>query len=143
MELIALQEPELESVPPPDVEIDAALRSQIWGVLGLMYPYDVLERRSQDRFAYPKLLRITPVSGDGSQAVEPTFVVAGKHLSERGLGFFHPGPLPHRAVVVSLERPGGQWVHLLLNLKWCRFVSHGWYESGGWFVRSVPAPGQG
>jgi hypothetical protein len=29
---------------------------------------------------------------------------------------------------------------VLVDLKWCRFTRHGWYESGGRFLQIVPSP---
>jgi hypothetical protein len=35
---------------------------------------------------------------------------------------------------------GGEWVGLLLDLKWCRFTADGLYDNGGRFVAAVPSP---
>ena len=66
--------------------------------------------------------------------------MVGKHLSERGLGFYHPQPLPYRRMIVSLEGPRGDWFGFLIDLTWCRFTRQGWYESGGRFLESVASP---
>jgi hypothetical protein len=89
---------------------------------------------------YPRLLYLTPVAADGVTRAGEPLVVARKHLSERGLGFYHPAPLEHRLVVASLEKAPDEWVHLLVDVSWCRFRRQGWYESGGRFLRSVPWP---
>lgn len=93
------------------------------------------ERRRTQRFAYPQLLEITPTDPESLQPVGEPLVVVGKQISENGLGFYHCAPLPHRYVVVVLERGLRGPVRLLLDLSWCRFTRHGWYESGGRFLR--------
>ena len=82
---------------------------------------------------------VTPAGEDGLSPAGESIVVVGKHLSERGLGFFYQQPLPHRRMIASLE---GQeaWAGFLINITWCRFTRHGWYESGGRFLQAVPAP---
>jgi hypothetical protein len=64
-------------------------------------------------------------------------VVVGKDLSDRGLGFFHPHPIPHRRAIVTLEDSSQRGVSLLIDLSWCRFTRHGWYDSGGRFLQIV------
>ena len=76
---------------------------------------------------------------DGRTPEGESLVVVGKHLSERGLGFYHPKPLPYRRVIASLES-NGLWLGFLIDLKWCRFTRQGWYESGGRFLEVVPSP---
>jgi hypothetical protein len=98
------------------------------------------ERRQEQRYPYPRLVMLTPVRADGLTPDGPTFVAVGKHLSERGLGFFHPHPLAHRLVIASLETLDGRWLGFLLDIKRCRFTRQGWYESGGSFLRAVASP---
>ncbi len=120
--------------PPGAVPSD--VRAQVWSVLAKMYPLrGGVERRLDDRFPYPRLARLTPLLDDKAAARDQTIMVACKQLSERGLGFFHPHPLPHRLAIVSLQRDENEWVELLLRMNWCRFIGHGWYESGGVFLR--------
>jgi hypothetical protein len=117
---------------------EGALRTQIWSVLSAMYPdAGRSDRRREERFPYPNLIRLTPLADDGVTPLNKTFTVAGKHLSERGLGFYHPKPLPYRWVIASLERSPGEWLAFLLDVSWCRFNALGWYESGGRFVRPM------
>jgi hypothetical protein len=85
------------------------------------------------------LVHLTPVDEDESLLQSETVVVVGKHLSERGLGFYHPKPLPYRRVIASLES-NGRWLGFLLDLTWCRFTRQGWYESGGRILESVLSP---
>ena len=120
---------------------NADLRTQVWGLLSTLYPKDSLvERRRENRYPFPFLVHLTPVDDDGQPSKTETIVVVGKHLSERGLGFYHPKPLPYRRMIVSLESSGGQWLGFLIDLSWCRFTKQGWYESGGRFIRSVLSP---
>jgi hypothetical protein len=96
------------------------------------------ERRSERRYPYPHPVYLTPLTSDGPQ-VEETVQVVGKHLSEHGLDFYHPEPLPYRRMIASLQ-VGGQWLGLVLDLKWCRFTADGLYDNGGRFVDTVPSP---
>jgi hypothetical protein len=95
-------------------------------------------RDRREPFPYP--VHITPVRADGSPEIEETFVVLGKHLSERGLDFYYQAPVPYRRVIASWEGVDGQWLGLLLDLRWCRSNKHGWYENGGRFLQAVPSP---
>ena len=61
------------------------------------------ERRGDHRYPFPHLIHLTPVGDDGITPTGETVVVVGKHLSERGVGFYHPKPLPYRRMIVSLE----------------------------------------
>jgi hypothetical protein len=118
---------------------EGPLQGEIWGLLAAMYPQvDRDERRREERFPYPRLVHLTPVAADGFTPIAEPVVVAGKHLSGRGLGFYHPAPLPHRLVVASLEQAPNESLHVLLDVSWCRFRRGGWYESGGRFLRRVP-----
>ncbi|HEV3005241.1 MAG TPA: hypothetical protein VGX78_12310 [Pirellulales bacterium] len=136
------------SCDPPlgaDVEVpaplDDAIGTQVWGILaGMQSDGKFPERRQAQRYPYPRLVMISPVHADGVTPAGPVIVAAGKHLSERGLGFFHPQPLTHRLVVASLETADGHWLGFLLDIRRCRFTRQGWYESGGRFVRAVASP---
>jgi hypothetical protein len=118
---------------------DESVRTQVWSLLaGMDPPTHRLERRSGARYPYPYLVRLTPVrSPDEAPGVEPV-VVVGRYLSERGFSFFHPKPLPFRRVIVTLETASGTRLGFLLDLSWCRFTRHGWYESGGRFLGVAP-----
>jgi hypothetical protein len=96
------------------------------------------ERRRTQRFAYPQLIEITPADPQTLEPLDEPLVVVGKQISENGLGFYHCAPLPYRYVIVALERGFRGPVRLLLDLSWCRFTRHGWYESGGRFLRLAP-----
>ncbi|HVX60879.1 MAG TPA: hypothetical protein VHC19_09760 [Pirellulales bacterium] len=120
---------------------DDGVRSQVWQLLGGMYPSgNGVERRQAQRYPYPQLITLSPVSIDGLTTTGRNLTVVGKHLSEGGLGFFHPQPLCDRLVIASLEAEGGRWFGFLLDIHRCRFTRHGWYESGGKFLRAAPSP---
>ena len=117
------------------------VRAQVMALLGTLYPkHELLERRRENRYPFPYLVHLTPVGADGATPEGETMVVVGKHLSERGLGFYHPKPLPYRRVIASLETPDGHWVGFLIDLNWCRFTRQGWYESGGRLLEAVLSP---
>jgi len=135
------------SVPPANPPIDRSplpdddVRVQVGGILGGLYRQNSApEQRGEARYPYPYLVHLTPVGEDGVTPCGEPVVVVGKHLSERGFGFYHPKPLPHRRMIVSLETAGGTKLGFLIELSWCRFTRHGWYESGGRFRQTVPPP---
>jgi len=99
-----------------------------------------MERRRDSRYPFPYLIHLTPVGNDGMTPEGETVVVVGKHLSERGFGFYHQAPLPHRRMIASLETKQGHWLGFLIDLNWCRFTKGGWYESGGRFLQAVNSP---
>jgi hypothetical protein len=134
-------EPELaiagQLVPP----CDHAVRRQVRDLLvKLRAPYQGVERRLTQRYAYPHLLYLTPVADDGVTPVGESVVVVGKQLSETGLCFYHQRPLAPRQMIASLEGANRQWVGFLLDISWCRFTAHGWYDSGGQFLEAVASP---
>jgi hypothetical protein len=131
---------ELDLMPSGNTLLVDDVRTQVWGLLSTLYPkQDFVERRCETRYPFPYLVHLTPVDEDGSLLQSETVVVVGKHLSERGLGFYHPKPLPYRRVIASLES-NGRWLGFLLDLTWCRFTRQGWYESGGRILESVLSP---
>jgi hypothetical protein len=137
----AMTEPILMPVSVASEPSEGSMKAQLWGLLSAMYPDGGLpERRRQERFPYPRLVYLNPVAADGQTPLGNGLVVAGKHISERGLGFYHPTPLPYRWVVASLEKGPDEWLSLLLDVSWCRFSRRGWYESGGRFLRAVAWP---
>jgi hypothetical protein len=100
-----------------------------------------VQRREHQRVPYPTLIKLEPVDPATLEPQDHPLVVVGKHLSEQGLGFYHRDPMPHRFLAAVLELDGGTSVRLLINVSWCRFTRHGWYESGGKFVRVLPPLG--
>ncbi|HUT93031.1 MAG TPA: hypothetical protein VMY37_26440 [Thermoguttaceae bacterium] len=121
---------------PPDKKPEGGVSK----VLAALCPQgNGTERRSGRRHPYPYLVQLTPVGDDGITAVGETVVVVGKHLSEHGMGFYHPAPLPHRRMIALLETAGVR-LALLIDVTWCRFLKQGWYESGGRFLQTVHVP---
>lgn len=120
---------------------EARMRGKIWRLLSSLYPEaQRAERRQSPRFPFQRLVYLTPVAADGVTPLGESLAVRGTHLSERGLGFFHARPLEHRLVVASLEKEPGEWLHVLIDVSWCRFRGQGRYESGGRFLRTVHWP---
>ncbi|MGQ9574877.1 MAG: hypothetical protein ACUVUC_06130 [Thermoguttaceae bacterium] len=117
------------------------MRAWVWKVLAAVYPQgDLVERRRDARYPYPYLVYLRPVAEDGVTPEGDPLVAVGKHLSERGFGFYHPKPLAHRKMIASLEIAGGKRLGFLIDISWCRFTREGWYESGGRFLQVVPSP---
>ncbi len=133
--------PQLDLLGEPISGLEDEVRAQVWGLLTAMYPRnDLMERRRDSRYPFPYLIHLTPVGRDGVTPEGETVVVVGKHLSERGFGFYHQAPLPHRHMIASLETKQGHWLGFLIDLNWCRFTKGGWYESGGRFLQAVNSP---
>jgi hypothetical protein len=133
--------PDLEKVLEPTLQCDDVVRRQVWGALTALYPQGrIVERRMDPRYPYPHLFYLTPVAEDGITPVGEPVVAVGKTLSERGMGFFYPGPIEHRLMIASLETSEQKWAGFLIDLTWCRFTSYGWYESGGRFLQAVRSP---
>jgi hypothetical protein len=99
-----------------------------------------IERRREARFPYPYPIHMTPYGQDGLPDAERTFVVIGKHLAPHGLDFYYCQPLAYRRVVASLDCGREGWIGLVVELDWCRFSRHGWYDNGGRFIAVVPSP---
>lgn len=97
----------------------------------------LLERRRDRRFPFPALMTLWPAD---RERLETSFVIVGKDLSERGLGFFHQQPILCRRAIVVCEQPGVESLAFLIDINWCRFTCHGWYESGGRLLEAVTPP---
>jgi hypothetical protein len=93
------------------------------------------ERRSERRQPFPFPTRLLPVDGDG-QPCGGGIVVLGKGISERGFGFYHKEPIAERRFIAVFDG-GPCQVSILMELNWCRFGSHGLFETGGRFVKAV------
>jgi hypothetical protein len=123
-----------------DPATDACIRDRVHELLMLTHrPGYRPERRRDQRYPFPQLVRLTPVGSDGQTPCGPSVMVVGKTLSEGGFGFFHTQPLSQRRMIASFHAGDGRWVGLLLDLPWCQFKAEGWYESGGRFLKAVPA----
>jgi hypothetical protein len=117
---------------------EESVRGQVHGLLARLFPRDIVrERRHDGRYPFPFLIHLTPVDPRTLVPLGEAIVVVGKDLSERGLGFYHQGPLPYRRAIVTFDQSGGQSVSLLLDLSWCRFTRYGWYDSGGRFLQVI------
>lgn len=101
------------------------------------------ERRRQKRHPFPYPVRLLPVNVSGDVLGDP-IVVLGKHLTNQGLDFYYQYPVSHRRVIASFECESNDRVEMLMDLTWCRFGKHGWYENGGRFLSAVnlPSPGR-
>lgn len=91
------------------------------------------ERRRQKRHPFPYPVRLIPVNTRGDMLGDP-IVVLGKHLSNQGLDFYYQHPVSHRRVIASFDCESQGRVEMLMDLTWCRFSGHGWYENGGRFL---------
>ena len=119
--------------------VDPDVRNRVWDLVSKLYPSgNVAERRGERRYPFPQLVHLSPVADERIESTGEPVVVVGKHISERGIGFFHREPLAYRRVIASLPY-GDQSLGLLTDLTWCRFTRHGWYESGGRFLKIAPS----
>ena len=118
---------------------DAALRKAVRQFLNSLYPgTPFVERRREPRYPFPHLIQLIPAGRDAKPLPNhDPVVVAGKHLSDRGLAFFHQSPLPYRRVIAVLDGREGRKFRVLLDLTWCRFTQLGWYEGGGRILQLV------
>jgi len=141
-DLISLAKPRAESTyKQGKADQEQTIRARIHMVLAGTQPTrQQLERRREKRHPYPYPVYLTPVGRDGLTPISQTVVVLGKHLSDHGFDFYHREPLPHRRAIVSFEPAPGTWIGLLLDLSWCRFGRHGWYDNGGRFLGVVQSP---
>jgi hypothetical protein len=115
------------------------IAARIEHVLAAAYPVRRgAERRRDTRFPYPHPVYLTPCDAD--READETIVVIGRHLSLHGIDFYHRQPLPYRRVIASLDAGEHGWLGLLLELSWCRFNRHGWYDNGGRFLGVVESP---
>ncbi len=120
--------------------LEDEIRAEVRCLIGRIYPGgDFIDRREERRYPYPYLVRLIPVARDGTVLHDEAVVAVGKHLSDRGIGFYHPKPIPHRQMVVSLEASDGIDSAFVVDLGWCRFTRQGWYESGGKFLDVLPS----
>jgi hypothetical protein len=99
-----------------------------------------VERRTETRHPYPYPIHMTPVDRNGQPLLAETFVVVGKHLSSHGADFYYARPLEWTRVIASFPLRDGKWLAFLMELTWCRFSRHGWYDNGGRFVATVESP---
>ena len=129
----------VSAIPTPARSQVQQAIEQLFDSAGLTIP----DRRQRPRRAYPYPIHITPVKPDGSLQLEETRIVIGKHISQDGLDFYGQEALPHRRVVASLRGTSGQWHAFLMDLRWCRFGKHGFYENGGRIIQVAESPFDG
>jgi len=127
-------------LPEGELLLDRVAAS-VHSVLSAVEPaHRASERRREARYPYPYPIHLTPYGDSGRPRVERTFVVIGKHLSEHGLDFYCRAPLAAKRVIASLDCGKEGWIGLVLELSWCRFGRHGWYDNGGRFLARVASP---
>ena len=129
--------PEISS--EPRLRSEKEIHSAVRYLLGIQPAQAVTERRREHRFPFPYPIRLTPVTTDGAVPPAESVVVLGKHLNEHGVDFYFNEALPYRRVIATFERNGREVMHILMELTWCRFGRHGWYENGGRFLQVLPS----
>lgn len=116
--------------------MEKSIGSQVRSLLDSRFRLpDGEERRQYVRYPFPYLVRVQPVDSQNWLPCGDLVVTVGKQLSEKGIDFYHQYPLPFRHAIASLPLPRGDWISLLVDLKWCRFNEFGWYENGGRFLK--------
>ena len=149
--LAAFSHPQIDLLPEQGAASDE-IRTQVWGLLSTLHAkVSVMERRHETRYPFPYLIHLTPVGEDGATPCGENLVVVGKDVSERGLGFYHPQPLPYRRMIASLEGPRGALVRVphrpeMVSLHPPRLVRKRWavprigcFAHGGKRVAIIPA----
>ena len=87
-------------------ECHGSLRSIVQDVLdATTHATRTADRRRQRRIPYPYLFKIAPFVEEGV-GEGGAIVVAGKHRSLGGIGFYHRDPLPFKQVTAWLEHEG-------------------------------------
>lgn len=100
-------------------------------------PANGRDRRRDRRYPYSQWITLYPLNPDYSPRDGGPLTVLGKDISEGGLSFYHTAAVPFRHAIADLVTPGGSRLALLVDLKWCRFTSQGWYENGGRFLQVI------
>lgn len=103
-------------------------------------PGTMPEQRKEKRMLFPYPVLMTPVDRDGVTPIGKSFSVLGKHIADRGFDFYSHEPVPYRRMIASFETAPGQVMALLMDVSWCRFGAHGWYENGGRFLEQTTPP---
>ena len=124
----------------PTVAGTVTLARQIQALVARIHPEVKTERRHDQRFAMPVLLKLTPLDNNDQPLRQMATIVVGKDVSHSGMSFFHERPLPYRRAVVSLEHPDFGQFAAEIDINWCRFTRPGWYVSGGRLVSSAVIP---
>ena len=95
------------------------------------------ERRNYPRFDYSMPVFLTPLDEAGEPQLDETIGVIGRQISEKGFDFYNKDPIAAKFVIASFEFSPNRWLSLKMNLKWCRFGRHGYFENGGEFLEVV------
>jgi hypothetical protein len=107
------------------------LAQRIEVLVAQLNPQIAIERRHDQRFPLPVLLKLTPIGANHRVQPDRAAIVLGKDVSRSGMSFFHERPLHYRWAIVSLEHPDFGWFAAEIDIHWCRFTKPGWYISGG------------
>lgn len=118
----------LEALAPRE---DTSLARQIQSLVARLYPEVAIDRRHDQRFAIPVLMKLTPLDTHHEPLEQMATIVVGKDISRSGISFFHERQLPFRWAIVSLEHPEFGRFAAEIDINWCRFTRPGWYVSGG------------
>jgi hypothetical protein len=114
-----------------------SLAKRIELLVSQMNPQVAVDRRHDQRFPLPVLLKLTPIASNGQLQPERAAIVLGKDVSRCGISFFHEHSLHYRQAIVSLEHPDFGWFAAEIDIYWCRFTRPGWYISGGRLIVEV------
>jgi hypothetical protein len=114
-----------------------SLSELIRSLIANLNPPVSFERREHSRSALPFLMKFVPLDGQGEPLYRAESVVVGKDVSERGISFYHPQPIPCRRGLLTVDHPHAGRLTVEVELQRCRFHRLGWYESGGRLVRAV------
>ena len=133
------------AAPVLGADPEVGRRNSICGVvqsalMDVRPPRHNVERRRERRHPFPYPVHMTPVATDNRIQSDAAFYVLGKHLSHGGMDFYHGEPVPFRRVIATLAPAAENTCALLLDLTWCRFGAHRWYENGGAFVQALISP---
>ena len=111
--MTALSEPQMNVWCDGSELAENEIRAEVRCLIGRIYPGgDFIDRRAERRYPYPYLVRLIPLDDDGTVLHCEAVVAVGKHLSDRGIGFYHPKPLPYRQMIVSAGGVGRHRVGL-------------------------------
>jgi hypothetical protein len=109
---------------------ELSLARQIHSLVARLHPEVTVERRHDQRFAMPVLMKLIPLDTHHHPLEEMATIVVGKDISRSGISFFHERPLPYRWAIVLLEHPAFGQFAAEIDINWCRFTRPGWYVSG-------------
>ena len=100
----------------------------------------VADRRHNHRVPCEIEAVLVPMDDQYQTVRSDPLAVMVADLSKCGVGIVHRHPLPHRLALIEYELASGILVRLMVRLKWCRFKSADFYESGGQILRVLQEP---